>query len=36
MTFAFNYRLLKESRFALRFATGNLFALHGLIRFLPF
>lgn len=36
MTFAFNYRLLKDRRFALRFATGNLFALHGLIRFLPF
>ena len=36
MTFAFNYRLLKERRFTLRFATGNLFALHGLIRFLPF
>ena len=36
MTFAFNYRLLKERGFALRFAAGNLFALHGLIRFLPF
>jgi hypothetical protein len=36
MTFAFNYRLLKEHRFALRFSIGNLFALHGLIRFLPF
>lgn len=36
MTFAFNYRLLKERRFTLRFATGNLFALHGPIRFLPF
>jgi hypothetical protein len=36
MTFAFNLRLLKETRFAARFATGNLFAVHGLIRFLPF
>jgi len=36
MTFAFNLRLLKEPRFALSFATGNFFAVHGLIRFLPF
>jgi len=36
MTFAFNYRLLKERQFTLKFAGGNLFALHGLIRFLPF
>ena len=36
MTFAFNYRLLKEHRFAPRFAVGNFFALHGLVRLLPF
>ncbi len=36
MTFAFNYQLLKENRFTLKFAAGNLFTLHGLIRLLPF
>jgi hypothetical protein len=36
MTLAFNYRLLKEVRFTASFAAGNFFALHGLIRFLPF